>query len=160
MTIADRYARRLASGASSPAAVLLVERAGELDVVVLDGEGYDVIPQVRLLLGRSGATSSALLVELPDPSAGITRAGFWILGESLDGAMVRRCYRIRPCGRARRLTALPDGDDPDVEGQFRPLFPVHARAGGTGDNGADEPSAAAPLASTDLAAITGRIVAA
>jgi len=151
MAIADRYARRLAADASSPSAVLLVERAGELDVVVLEDEGYDVISQVRLLLGRSGATSAALLIEPSTISSGPSDPGFWILGESIDGATVRRHYRVRPCGRVRRLTPLADGDDPDVEGPFRPLFPVHLKPENPGDAVVDASGAAASSVPADMA---------
>ena len=129
MAIADRYARRLAAEVSSPPAVLLVERAGELEIVALDGEGRDVLPQVRLLLGRSGAGSAALLTEAPASQRGANGAGFWIFGESSDGTTARRRYRVRPCGRARRLTPLADGEDPEVEAVFRPLFPDHLTPG-------------------------------
>jgi hypothetical protein len=163
MAIADRYARRLVADAGSPAAVLLIERAGDLEVVVLDDEGWGVVPQVRLLLARSGATSAALLVEVPAPPAGAANTGFWILGEGIDGATARRRYRVRPCGRVRRLTPLADGEDLEVEDLFRPLFPVHLKAGGTGDSVAAAPSAAMPMEVADAAppaAFTERIVAA
>jgi hypothetical protein len=163
MAIADRYARRLVADAGSPAAVLLIERAGDLEVVVLDDEGWGVVPQVRLLLARAGATSAALLVEAPAPPVGAAKTGFCILGEGIDGTTARRHYRVRPCGRARRLTPLADGEDPEVENLFHPLFPVHLEAGGTDDSAADAPSAAMPMESADAtppATTTGRIVAA
>jgi hypothetical protein len=163
MAIADRYARRLVADAGSPVAVLLLEQAGDLEVVVLDDEGWAVVPQVRLLLAHAGATSAALLVEAPAPLAGAAKTGFWILGEGIDGTTARRRYRVRPCGRARRLTLLADGEDPEVEDLFRPLFPVHREVGGTDDSAADAPSAAMLMASGDAAppaTTTGRIVAA
>ena len=153
MAIADRYARRLVADASSPPAVLLVERAGALDVVMLDGEGRAVDLQARHLLGQSGATSAALLLDA-------SPAGFWILGERIDGATARRRYRVRPCGRARRLTPLADGEDPEIEDAFRPLFPVHRTPRDAGDGAADERDAAPSPASTDTAAAGGQIVAA
>ena len=97
MAIADRYARRLVADEGPTPTVLLVERAGELDVVVLDGEGYDVIPQVRLLLGRSGASSAALLIETPAAATGIGGTEFWIVGESIEGATASAAIA---CGRA------------------------------------------------------------
>jgi hypothetical protein len=162
MAVAELYARRLVADPGPPPPVLLLERAGDLDVVVLDGEGYDVIPQVRLLLGRSGANSAALLVETPAAATGTGGTEFWIVGESLDGATARRRYRVRPCGRARRLTPLADGDDPDVEGPFRPLFPVHLRPEHPDDGVVEVSSAAVLAAPPDMTptSTTGRIVAA
>ena len=87
-------------------------------------------------------------------------AGFWIFGEGVDGAMARRRYRVRPCGRARRLTPLADGEDPEIEDAFRPLFPVHQTPRDAGDGAADERDAAPSPASTDTAAAGGQIVAA
>ena len=153
MAIADRYARRLVADASSPSAVLLVERAGELDVTMLDGEGRDVALQVRHLLEQSGATSAALLLDA-------SPAGFWIFGECIDGTTATRRYRVRPCLRTRRLTPLADGEDPEVEGVFRPLFPVPTGAEGVGDGMADAPGTTTPPAPADAAAATGRIAAA
>jgi hypothetical protein len=130
---------------------------------MLDDEGCGVVPQVRLLLAHSGATSAALLVEAPAPPAGAAKTGFWILGEGIDGMTARRRYRVRPCGRARRLTPLANEEDPEVEDLFRPLFPVHLEVSGTDGSAADAPSAAMPMESADAAppvATTGRIVAA
>jgi hypothetical protein len=162
MAIADRYARRLAADAGAPAMVLLVERAGDLDVVMLDGDGRDVVPQARLLLARSGATSAALLVDAPMTPDGATHDGFWILGEGIDGTMARRRYRVRPCGRARRLTPLADGEESEVEALFRPLFPVHLEPGSSDDGVAGAPSTAppAPPTASAPASTIGRIVAA
>jgi hypothetical protein len=162
MAIADRYARRLAAEASSPVAVLLVERAGELDVVMFDGEAEDIIHRVRLLLGQSGASSAALLIEPTPIQRGSSGATFWIFGERIDGATARRRYRFRPSYRARRLTPLTDGDDPDVEGLFRPLFPIHSKAESPGDDAAGAPRADPPAAPTwaATASTSGRTVAA
>ena len=52
MVIADRYERRLAMDHCSLAPALLLQRAGALDIVRLDGEGQDVLPAGRLLLAR------------------------------------------------------------------------------------------------------------
>jgi hypothetical protein len=152
MAIADRYARRLVADTHAPVAVLLVERAGELDVVMLDGVGPDAIPRVRLLLGQSGATSAAVLVDL-------SPAAFWIFGESVEGTTARRRYRVRPCVRTRRLTPTVDGDNPEVEGVFRPLFPVRIAGVGADDGIADAPSTTTPTESADAVATTGRIAA-
>jgi len=162
MAIADHYARRLVADAASPSPVLLVERVGALDIVVLDGDGRDIVPRIRLLLGHSGASSAALLIEPTTLQGAPSDPGFWIFGEGIDGTMARRRYRIRPCGRARRLTPLADGDDPDVEGLFRPLFPVHLKAESPDDAVAGVPSAAAPSVPTDagMASTIGRTVAA
>jgi len=160
MAIADRYARRLAADAGAPAMVLLVERAGDLDIVMLDGDGRDVVPQVRLRLARSGATSAALLVEAPMTPDGATHDGFWILGEGIDGTTARRRYRVRPCGRTRRLTPLADGEEPEVEDAFRPLFPVHQVPGDVDDGVTDEQDTGTSSASADTVAIAGHSVAA
>jgi hypothetical protein len=146
MAIADRYARRLVASPDAPMAVLLIERAGDLDVVMLGDEPTDAIAEIRLLLGQSGATSAALLVE-------VAPAAFWIFGESIDGTTARRRYRIRPCLRTRRLTSRVDVDDPEVEGLFSPLFPVHIGAEGADDGTADAASTAA--ASTAAASTAG-----
>src|SRR6185436_15090090 len=146
--------------AGAPAMVLLVERAGDLDIVMLDGDGRDVVPQVRLRLARSGATSAALLIEAPMTPDGATHDGFWILGEGIDGTTARRRYRVRPCGRARRLTPLVDGEESEVEALFRPLFPVHLEPGSPDDGGADERDGARLPAPADATATAGHIVAA
>jgi hypothetical protein len=150
MAIADRYARRLVSSPDAPMAVLLIERAGDLDVLMLDDEPSGAIAQVRLFLGHSGATTAALLVE-------VAPAAFWIFGESIEGTTARRRYRIRPCLRMRRLTALVDRDDPDVEGVFWPLFPVHIGAESADDGTDDAANTATPSAPADAADTTGRI---
>jgi len=133
MAIADRFARRLAMVPGTPVAALLLERAGALDIVMLDGEGRDVIPHVRLLLAQSGATSAALLLEVPAASMATIDAGFWIIGESIEGMVARRRYRVRPCGRRRRLTLSASDDNSEVEAVLRPLFPVHIKAEDTAD---------------------------
>lgn len=140
MAIADRYAHRLVAGADAPTAVLLIERAGDLDVVMLDGERQGVVPRVRLLLARSKATSAALLVEAPAAATEAGGAELWIVGESHTGETAGRRYRVRPCGRARRLTPLTGGEHPAVEGLFRPLFPVHVKVGAD-DGVVDAPAA-------------------
>jgi hypothetical protein len=159
MAIADRYARTLVASPDAPMAVLLIERAGDLDVVMLDEEPTDAIAQVRLSLGHSGATTAALLVE-------VAPAAFWIFGENVEGMTARRRYRIRPCLRTRRLTSLVNVDDPEIVGVFSPLFPVHIGAEGM-DEGADggtaeaastvAASTAGPSATADAATTTGHI---
>jgi hypothetical protein len=160
MAIADRYARRLVADTPAPVAVLLVERAGELDVVMLDGEGLEVIPQVRLLLGQLGATSAALLIELTSLQRGSSGAAFWIFGESSDGTTARRRYRFRPSFRTRRLAPLADGDDPDIEDALRPLFSVHRSVGDMDGGETHERHGATAAASLDTTATDGHTVAA
>jgi hypothetical protein len=155
MAIADRYARRLVADTNAPVAVLLVERAGELDVVMLDGEGAEAIPQARLLLARTEATSAALLIDLAPAPPELTSAAFWIFGESIDGATARRRYRFRPRFRARRLTHMADDEDPEVEGLFRPLFPAHTGTGGADDGTVDAAGATTPKASANAVATPG-----
>jgi hypothetical protein len=160
MAIADRYARRLVADTPAPVAVLLVERAGELDVVMLDGEGPDVIPQVRRLLGQSGATSAALLIEPTSLQRGSGGAAFWIFGESSDGTTARRRYRFRASFRTRRLTPLADGEDPEVEAVLCPLFPVHQSAGDVDGGAADGRPGATTATAPDTTATAGHVVAA
>jgi hypothetical protein len=126
MAIADRYARKLVAGAAPPPRVLLLERGGELDVVMLDGPARDAAASVRRLLERHRATSAALMVELRGLPNGPVEGAFCILGETVEGAMEERRYRMRPCGRGRRLTPLAGGAF-EVEGLLRPLFPAHPR---------------------------------
>lgn len=133
MVIADRYARRLAMDPDAPSATLLLERSGALDIVTLGDEGQDVLPSVRLLLARSGASSAVLLVETPATSAGTNAVTFWIVGESIEGAFARRRYRIRPCGRGRRLTLVAGDDAADEAAAAGLLFPVHVKPEATED---------------------------
>ena len=94
---------------------------------------------------------------------GAAQAVFCILGETIEGATDERYYRVRPCGRRRRLTPLPSGADLEVEDLFRPLFPVHRRLEATDDAPGDAPRQAGLPGLTDAAspvATDERIVAA
>ena len=126
MTLADRYARKLVAQSATPVGVLLIERAGALDIVMLERGHGDAAVTTRQLLSQYQATSAALMIEAPSQEQGLAERVFCILGESIDGVTDERHYRLRSCGRGRRLTALTDGPNQEVEGWFRPLFAVHA----------------------------------
>src|SRR5215212_5996662 len=98
MAIADRYARTLVANAGPPSTALLIERAGELDIVLLVGQDRATAAQVRRLLAQHQATSAALLVETRLTSGDATHPGVCILGEAADGTIDERRYRVRPCG--------------------------------------------------------------
>src|SRR5687767_6501237 len=124
MAIADLYARKLVTEVVPPDGVLLIERAGELDVVMLDGSGCGAA-MVRCLLASHEATSAALLVAAWGLPLGSTDMVICILGETIEGVTDERCYRVHPRSRRRPLTPLTDGAALEVECLFRPLFPVH-----------------------------------
>jgi len=137
MAIADGYARRLVADAGPSCAVLLIERAGDLDVVTLDDLGRGFVARARGLIAYHRATSAALLVEVRTASIGraadtvIRLLGepvdtvFCIVGETIEGVRDERYFRVRRCGRGRRLTPLTGGRCPEVEYLSRPLFLVH-----------------------------------
>jgi hypothetical protein len=127
MMIAELYARKLVADAGPPARALMLERDGELDFVVLPGQERDAADQARHLLARHQATSAALLFEVEVTGMGIEPPVFCIMGESHEGTTATQRYRVRRRGRRRRLMPLTVSEGPEVEGVFRPLFPVHLR---------------------------------
>ena len=141
MVIADLYARKLAAGAGPPR-VLMLERDGELEVVVLDGPDRDAAAEARRQLAQRRATSAALLFQGEATLGDAVHTVFCILGETDEGATVARRYRVRPIGRRRRLTPLPVDEGLAIEEVFRPLFPVHLRPPGADDAPADPPDLA------------------
>jgi hypothetical protein len=152
MMIGDLYARKLVADAGPPSRILMLERAGALDCVVLDREDRDPATRVRHLLTQHRATSAVLLFEAETVVAGAVQTVFCVLGETVEGETAGRHYRVR----RRRLTPLVDGEASEVEGVFRPLFPVPREPVGMDD-------AAIPLVSSDAApdaTTTGRSVAA
>jgi hypothetical protein len=106
MTIADRYASKLVAEGDLTSGVLLIGRADELTVVGLDGPGLDAM-MVRRLLTLHRATSAALIVEIELTAP---ERILCTLGETAEGATDGRVFRIRPCGRRRRLTARASDD--------------------------------------------------
>ena len=137
MAIADRYARNLVADAGSPCAVLLIERGGELEIVMLDDPGRGSAARARGLIAHHRATSAALLLEVRAAAIGwaadtVVRilgepvhTVFCIVGETIEGVRDERYFRVRRCGRGRRLTPLTGGRCPEVEYLSRPLFLVH-----------------------------------
>jgi len=152
MMIADLYARKLAADAGPPSRILMLERDGELDCVVLDGEDPDPDARVRRLLSLHGATAAVLLFEAETVIAGVVQTVFCVLGETVEGETAAQRYRVR----RRRLTPLVDDQASEVEGLFRPLFAIHRKPLSMHDAATAAPSAdAAPEVST-----AGRSVAA
>jgi hypothetical protein len=140
MAITDLFARRLVADSESPAGVLLIERDGELQIVMLNGSERDVAVKARRQLAQQHATSAALIVNARAPSADRVEERWYVLGETDEGAASERGYRVRPCGRRRRLTPLAASEPaPEVSCLYRPLFAPHRKprtvADGTG--GAD-----------------------
>jgi hypothetical protein len=121
MVIAGLYAHKLAADAGPPSSVLILERDGELACAILDGWGQDLATQVRGLLARGRATSAVVVVRAQTVVAGTVQSVYCILGETDEGGVAVRRYRAR----RRRLTLLTDGDELEIEGLLRPLFPVH-----------------------------------
>jgi hypothetical protein len=140
MMIADRYAHKLVADAAPPARVLMLVRDGEIECVILDDPDRHPAAQVRRLLAERRATLAAVLFEAEHVVAGVARTVFCILGETDEGSTAVRHYRV---GR-RRLMPLTGGGPPDVEGQLRPLFPVHRKP-------LDMDDVATPAASADAA---------
>jgi hypothetical protein len=128
MDLAESYARRLVAAAVSPPHVLLLVHQGDLDIVNLDGPDPDTRVLPRLLAERQA--SSAVLVLDADRTI-VERADHHvaIVGETVDGAREERHYRVRPCGRTRRLTRLFDRDANEVPGLARRLFAPRSAPG-------------------------------
>jgi hypothetical protein len=107
-----------------PDDMLLIERGGALDVVMLDGAAC-CAATVRCLLASHEATSAALLVAAPGIPTGSTAMVLRILGETIGGGTDERRYRVHPRSRRRPLVPLTDAEALDVKRLFRPLFAVH-----------------------------------
>jgi hypothetical protein len=137
MMIADLYAHKLVSDVGPPSRMLMLERDGELDCVILDGRDRDAAAQARRLLAQHRATSAVLLFEVEATGTGVESAVFCILGESNEGTTSALRYRVRRRSRRARLTPLTVSEGPEAEGVFRPLFPVHLKPRGSDDVPAD-----------------------
>jgi hypothetical protein len=122
MDLAERYARRLVAAADPPPGVLLLAQEGDLDVVALDGPDPDVRTVPRLLATRR--PSSAVLVAAAEGALGGTEVDVvFLVGETSDGQRDERRFRVRACGRTRRLTRLPDHDAREASLVVPRLFP-------------------------------------
>jgi hypothetical protein len=125
MFITDRFARRLVADKDLPAGVLLIERGGDLQVEILTGSERDVAVETRRQLAQQHATSATLIVRSRIPSNGLIEERCYVFGETEEGESNDRGYRVRPCGRRRRLTPLIDEHAAEVAALYRPLFAVH-----------------------------------
>ena len=131
MDLADRYARQLVATAHAPSGVLLLACGSDLDVVTLDGPDADVraLPQ---LLAQRKPTSAGFVgtngSRLTEPTPRLVL----VVGETSDGYRDERRFRLRPCGRSRRLTRLPDpipGEAPSIVPRLFPEWVLpHARS--------------------------------
>jgi len=125
MEFADRYARRLVAVTDPPPGVLLLAHEGDLDVIALDGPDPEVRAFPHLLARRR--PSSAVLVAAAEGSLGRTDARLvFVVGETRDGLRDERRFRVRACGRTRRLMRLPDQDASQATGMAPRLFPPPA----------------------------------
>jgi hypothetical protein len=121
MALAGHYARQLVAAAHTPPEVLLIEHHGDLNIVMLDRPEPNVAV-LRRLLAEHEATSAVLLVDVDSIVGGQGHHQFSIVGETRDGARDERHYRVRPCGRSRRLTRLLNHDVTSVASLAQPLF--------------------------------------
>jgi hypothetical protein len=137
MAITDLFARRLVADRESPAGVLLIERDGELQIVMLEGSERDVATKARRQLAQEHATSAALIVNARTPTDDRIEERWYVLGETEEGVASDRGYRVRPWGRRRRLTPLVATPMMEVSCLYRPLFAVH-RTPHTGVEGTEE----------------------
>jgi hypothetical protein len=130
MALAGHYARQLVAAAYTPSEVLLIEHHGDLDIVMLDDPEPNVAV-LRRLLAEHEATSAVLLVDVDSVVGEQGNHQFSIVGETRDGVRDERHYRVRPCGRSRRLTRLLGHDVTSIASFVQPLFapdaivPVH-----------------------------------
>ena len=121
MDLAGHYARQLVAAANTPPEVLLIEHHGDIDIVMLDHPEPNAAVLWRLLAQRE-ATSAVLLVDVDSVIGGPGNHQFSIVGETREGTRDERHYRVRPCGRSRRLTRLVDRDITSVTSLAQPLF--------------------------------------
>jgi len=121
MDLADRYAHRLVAEADAPLGVLLLLHDGDLDVVTLDGSDSNVWTLPRLLVDRR--PSSAVLMVASDGALQGPDGQLILVGETSDGLRDERRFRVRPCGRTRRLTRLVGRDGSEAHFAVPRLFP-------------------------------------
>ena len=124
MDLADRYAHRLISVVDSPPGVLLLVHPGDLDVVTLDGPDFDARAIPRIVVRRR--PTSAALVMAAEAATGGADGLVLVVGETSDGMRDERRFRVRACGRTRRLTRLLDRDARGALKAAPRLFPPRA----------------------------------
>jgi hypothetical protein len=125
MDLAERYARRLVAATDSPPAVLLLADEGGLDIVALDEPDPDLGALPRLLAKRR--PSSAALVAAAEGALGGTEVDVvLVVGETSDSQRDERRFRVRACGRTRRLTRLLGYDASAAPSAVPRLFPPQA----------------------------------
>jgi hypothetical protein len=121
MDLADHYAHQLVAEADAPLGVLLLVHDGDLDVVTLDGPDSNVWMLPRLLADRR--PSSAVLVVASDGALRGSDGHLILVGETSDGLRDERRFRVRPCGRTRRLTRVFGRDGNEARFAVPRLFP-------------------------------------
>ena len=132
MDIADRYARHLSSDREKrlPGGVLLLERDGRLHTVMVEGSHRELAATARELVSRHRVTSAALILSVPAAVSDEAGDSIYVLGESADGAVAERRYRVQPGFRRRRLTPMAPDESMAVRRivaqTFRPLFSAGA----------------------------------
>jgi hypothetical protein len=117
MDLADRYAHQLVAATDVPVGVLLLVHHGDLDVLTLDDPDSGVWALPRMLALQR--PSSAALVLASDDALRGPDGHVIVVGETSDGLRDERRFRVRACGRARRLTRVGGRD----EGEARPAAP-------------------------------------
>lgn len=127
MGIADQYARHLSGGRTRhlPQGVLLLEREGKLHTVVLGGSQHELARMTRELVLRHRVTSAALILSLPTIEGGDEDDRLYILGESAEGEVDERRYRVRSGFGRRRLIPLDAVGEAGAAGLadgYRPFF--------------------------------------
>ena len=125
MDLAERYARRLVAATDPPPGVLLLADEGDLDIVALDGPDPDLRALPRLLAKRR-PSSAALVAAAEGALGGMDVDVVFVAGETSDGLRDERRFRVRACGRTRRLTRLPDHDASAAPSAVPRLFPPPA----------------------------------
>lgn len=125
MHLADRYAHQLVADAESPSGVLLLVHGINLEVVVLDDPDTDV-PALPRLLARRRPSSVAVVVAAEGALRGADGDVILVVGEISDGHRDERRFRLRACGRTRRLTRLPDHAAMEEPCVVPRLFPPQA----------------------------------
>jgi len=126
MDLAERYARRLVAATDPPPGVLLLADEGDLDIVALDGPDPDLAALPRLL-ARRRPSSAALVAAAEGALGGLDVDVVLVAGETSDGQRDERRFRVRACGRTRRLTRLPDHDAANAApSAVHRLFPPQA----------------------------------
>jgi hypothetical protein len=101
--------------------MLLVEH-GDLGVITLEGPDPDVRGLPRRL-AQHHASSVAVVVAEHGALGRVDGGVIHVVGETVDGILVERHFRVRACRRTRRLTRLPDHDAGETPRVVPHLFP-------------------------------------